>query len=86
MTEHNLKFLSLKRGRTGLLSLHLSKCHIVMVVGNHMSWLTYYVYDTLFFLSTIFSHISTHALIRLVEPGVVPNCLQRLSVDGKSHC
>ena len=32
LTEHYLRFLSLK----GVLSLHLSKCHIV---GNHISWL-----------------------------------------------
>ena len=38
LTEHHLKFLSLKEAAQALLSLHLSKCHIV---GNHMSWLTF---------------------------------------------
>ena len=34
LTEHHLKFLSLKEAAQACLSLHLSKCHIV---GNHMS-------------------------------------------------
>ena len=38
LSEYNLEFLSLNGGCTDLLSLHLSKCH---VVGNHMSRLMY---------------------------------------------
>ena len=38
LTEHNLKFLSLKEAAQAHLSLYLSK---VNVVGNHMSWLNY---------------------------------------------
>ena len=38
LTEHHLEFLSLKGGWTGLLSLHLPKCHIV---GNHMSFVCF---------------------------------------------
>ena len=34
LTKHHLEFLSLKGGRTGSSSLHLSKCNII---GNHMS-------------------------------------------------
>ena len=36
LTEHHLRFLSLKEAAQARLSLHLSKCHIV---GNHVSWL-----------------------------------------------
>ena len=36
LTEHNLELLSLKEAARALLSLHLSKCHIV---GNHMQQL-----------------------------------------------
>ena len=38
LSEHHYEFLRLKRGCTGLSSLHLSKCHIV---GNLMSRLIY---------------------------------------------
>ena len=39
LTEHNLEFLSLKRGSAQAhLSLHLSNCHIV---GNHMRRLNF---------------------------------------------
>ena len=34
LTEQHLKFLILKEAAHALLSLHLSKCHIV---GNHVS-------------------------------------------------
>ena len=34
LTEHHLKFLSLKQAAEARPSLHMSKCHIV---GNHMS-------------------------------------------------
>ena len=37
-TEHHLEFLSLREDAQALLSLHLSKCHIV---GNHMSRLIF---------------------------------------------
>ena len=40
LTEHHLKFLSLKEAAQAHLSLHLSKCHIV---GNHMSRPNYLV-------------------------------------------
>ena len=36
LTEHHLKYLSLKMAAQARLSLHLSKCHIV---GNHISQL-----------------------------------------------
>ena len=36
LTEHHLEFLSFKKAAEALLSLHLSKCHIV---GNLMHWL-----------------------------------------------
>ena len=36
LTEHHLEFLRLKGGCRGLLSLHMSKYHII---GNHMHWL-----------------------------------------------
>ena len=42
LTAHHLEFLSLKEAAQARMSLHLSKCHIV---GNHMSWLKYIVYD-----------------------------------------
>ena len=38
LTEHHLKFLSLKGAAEPCLSLHLSKYHIV---GNHMTRLNY---------------------------------------------
>ena len=38
LTEHNLEFLRLKEDAQSILSLHLSKDHIV---GNHMSRLNY---------------------------------------------
>ena len=36
LTEHHLKFLSLKTAAEARLSLHMSKCHIF---GNLMHWL-----------------------------------------------
>ena len=36
LTEHHLKFLSLKADAEARPRLHLSKCHIV---GNHIHWL-----------------------------------------------
>ena len=46
LTEQHLEFLSLKGGCTGLMSLHLSKFHIV---GNHMSRLNclFFFYQSL---------------------------------------
>ena len=41
LTGHHLEFLSLKKEAAQVhLSKHWSKCHIV---GNHMSWLNYYI-------------------------------------------
>ena len=42
LTEHHLKFLSLKKAAQAHFSLHLSKCHIV---GNHMSLLILLLYS-----------------------------------------
>ena len=45
LTEHDLEFLSLKRGCRGCPSLHLSKCQFV---GNHMPQLILYMYILLY--------------------------------------
>ena len=51
LDEHHLEFLNLKWGCTGLSESTLSKCHIV---GNHMSWLNYYL-DLILILHTIWA-------------------------------